>query len=103
MVGLLSRSKSGPVNTILPQSSVNDAVSRKSEQTVDVWIDPFVQLVYFCPKLGRVEIHRGFVCGKIVVEGRVEDADDLGTLVVHNSLKFLVPQNWDGESADGQR
>lgn len=47
--------------------------------------------------LFRVDIEGCFFSGKQLVEGGVEDADDLRTFIVDDRLCFLVPENRDGE------
>ena len=48
-----------------------------------------------------VEIQIGLTFGQQVVERRIEDTNDLGTLVIHDCMRFLVPENRDSEPCIG--
>ena len=62
-----------------------------AELTVDLGIDPLVQLVNFRTQLARIQVNRGELRLKQLVEGSVEDTDNFRALVVHYRVMLLVP------------
>lgn len=66
-------------------------------RTVDVVVDPGVNVVDLCPEGRWVKVDCGLLRGDEVVEFRVKHADDFGALVVHDGLQLLIKQHRDGE------
>ena len=71
----------------------------KGARTVDAVIYPLVQSVDIPAQRRGIEIELRFIVREDRVKLRVEDADDLRRLVVHDRVLLLVPEHGHGEPA----
>jgi len=82
---------------------VNQRVGRekleKKKRTVDPIIDPLVHPVDLCAQRRGIEVELGLIVRDERVELRVEHADDLRRLVVHDRVALLVPEHGHREAA----
>jgi len=76
------------------------AYRKETLRTVHGIVHPCVDRVDLLAVLLRVDIDGRFFGGKQVVEGGVEDADDVGAFVVDDRVRLLVPENRDGEPCE---
>jgi len=67
-------------------------------RTVDGVINPFINGINFSAEGLRVDIYGSFIYWDNIIEGRVEDANDLGTFVIDDCVALLVPKDRDAES-----
>ena len=75
----------------------HDHYAKHGIPTVDVIVNPPIQFIDLCLMFLWVEIQIGLIFGQQVVERRIEDTNDLGTLVIHDCMLFLVPENRNSE------
>jgi len=60
---------------------------------IDSIVNPIVNGVDFLTKFLGINVDFGLINGDKIVELRIEDSDDLGALVIHDFLIFLVPEH----------
>lgn len=64
---------------------------RRAKRTVDVLVNPFVELVNLRPEFFGIIVELLLIRRDQVVKGGVKDSDNLGALVVDNGPCLLVP------------
>ncbi len=101
LVCLLARRETGLVNAIYNDDCYHTVRSsdKNRPRTVDLFIDPLVHAIDFLAERLGIEIDARLVFWEGRVEVRVEHADDLRRLVVHDRAALLVPEYGHGEAA----
>jgi hypothetical protein len=84
--------------TICAGRQENDWIIKGELRTIDSIVDPLVEGVDLCAVGCRIDINGSLVSGEVLVECCVEDADNLGALVVYDRLVLFVPKDRNGKA-----
>ena len=76
---------------------------KQRARTVHGGVHPVVKLIDLLAKGLGVEVQRGLVGRKEMVECRVEEADYFRAFVVDDRPRLLVPEYWYSEPAKSRR
>ena len=60
-------------------------------RTIDAIVYKFIHGINLCSQLWRIIVESSLLLRKEIVKRRVQNADYLRRLIVHNSVLFLVP------------